>query len=115
MKKNKNLIKLLVFLMLAFSYSAYSQEVTKSFKIFQTVHYGEQVLQVSAPSSSNNLQGTIQLFDSKQKMVKEIKDIEIIKAPFFTTISIEELPAGTYNIKIITSTTDYSQSIFIKK
>lgn len=101
--------------MLVFPYSLYSQEGSNNFTVTKTIHYGEQVLQVSAPSSSNKLQGTIQLFDSNQKLVKEVKNVELIKSPYYTTISVEDLSAGIYQIKISTDSLVYSQSISISK
>lgn len=114
MKKNKNLIKLLVFLMLAFSYSLNSQEVSNNFTVTKTIQYGEQVIQISAPLSHANKLGTIQLYNSNQKLVKEVKNVELIKSPYYTTISLDDLSAGNYQIKISSETLVYSQTISIK-
>jgi hypothetical protein len=47
--------------------------------------------------------------------VKEVKSVELVKAPFFTTIGVDELPAGKYQIVISTKDINFSQSISIHK
>jgi hypothetical protein len=115
MKRNKILITLLVFLMLVISNNAYCQEVGNNFIVIKTIQYGEQVIQISAPLSYANKLGTIQLYNSNQKLVKEVKNVELIKSPYYTTISVEDLSAGIYQIKISLDSLVYSQSISINK
>jgi hypothetical protein len=55
------------------------------------------------------------LYDSDQKLVKEVKNVELIKAPYYTTISVEGLSEGNYQIKVFSDSLVYSQTIFINK
>jgi hypothetical protein len=115
MNRIKILQKLLLIFMLVVKNSAYSQEVSNNFIVTQTSQYGEQVIQISAPKIYENILGTIQLYDSDQKLVKEIKNVELIKAPYYTSISVEDLSAGNYQIKISSDSLVYSQTISINK
>lgn len=108
-------MKLIMLFTVFLLYKAHSQEVNSFVNITQTNHYGEQVLQISVPSTITNRLGTIQMYDSNQKIVKEVKSVELVKAPFFTTIGVDELPAGKYQIVISTKDINFSQSISIHK
>lgn len=92
--------KIVFLLLIAYSQYLLAQDIN-NFKVSQVLHYGERVLQLSA--DKNNELGVVQIMDSKQNIVYEVKDIELIKAPFYTTISINELPAGNYMIHIKTA------------
>jgi|LauGreDrversion4_2_1035121.scaffolds.fasta_scaffold29828_2 hypothetical protein len=115
MNRIKLLQKLLLFFMIVLKNSAYSQEVSNNFIVTQTYQYGEKVIQITTSETNNSILGTIQLYDSDQKLVKEVKNVELIKAPYYTTISVEGLSEGNYQIKVFSDSLVYSQTIFINK
>jgi hypothetical protein len=107
--------KIVLFLLVALLGFSMNSEVKNEnqYKIEQTTHYGEKVLRISSIQKTNNI-GTIEIKDTKNKVILTLENIEIISLPFYNTINIDNITPGNYNINIKTSEKTISQFIIIK-
>jgi len=74
------------------------------------MHYGARVLRVSF-NGNEGTDGTLQI--KQNNAVVKAASFELIKQPFYASVDISNLAAGTYQVTLTTATGTHSSSILI--
>jgi hypothetical protein len=72
----------------------------------------KRLLRVSF-NGSEGPEGELKLYNSTNEMVIE-SNFELIKSPFYATVDISSLPAGTYTAKLTTGIAIHSSSLIVQ-
>ncbi len=62
----------------------------------------QKLLRVSF-NANEGTDGTLYIYDSNNQVVNE-SSFELIKSPFYATVDVTSIAAGTYTLKLITAT-----------
>jgi hypothetical protein len=72
----------------------------------------KRLLRVSF-NGSEGTDGELKLYNTSNEMVVE-SNLELIKSPFYATVDISSLPAGTYTAKLTTVNNVHTSSIIVQ-
>ncbi len=73
---------------------------------------GQKLLRVSFNGNEGN-DGTLTVFNAQNVQVIE-SNFELIKSPFYATVDVSNLQAGTYTIKLVTAEREHTSTITIQ-
>lgn len=102
-------------LFLSLSLQAATTTITNDpeLRLEYTMNYSTPVVRMSFDGNDGD-KGFLQVLNKDGVVMRQVEEVELINSPYYFTLDVSELPAGTYTFSLKTASKTYTSAVTIK-